>query len=49
MRLAVVAALLLPIVAEADQSYRVYTEHPRLWLEARRQWDRTVTTFCKVQ
>ena len=29
-------ACLLPIAAECEQSYRVYTEHPRLWLDARR-------------
>ncbi|HYM09307.1 MAG TPA: hypothetical protein VEU62_01170 [Bryobacterales bacterium] len=29
-------ASLLPIGAECEQSYRVYTEHPRLWLDARR-------------
>ncbi len=28
--------LLLPVAAECEQSYRVYTEHPRLWLDARR-------------
>jgi hypothetical protein len=36
MRLAVVLALFLAGVAECQQSYRVYTEHPRLWLNARR-------------
>jgi len=37
MRLAwVAAAMLIPVVAECEQSYRVYTEHPRLWLDARR-------------
>ena len=30
-----IAVLLLPIAAQAEQSYRVYTEHPRLWLNAR--------------
>ncbi len=28
--------LLLPAAADCEQSYRVYTEHPRLWLDARR-------------
>jgi hypothetical protein len=36
MRLVVLLAALLPVVAECEQSYRVYTEHPRLWLNARR-------------
>lgn len=26
----------LPVAANCEQSYRVYTEHPRLWLNARR-------------
>ncbi len=29
-------ASLLPVAALCEQSYRVYTEHPRLWLDARR-------------
>lgn len=29
-------AFLLAGVAECEQSYRVYTQHPRLWLDARR-------------
>jgi hypothetical protein len=36
MRWALVLAVLLPVAAECEQSYRVYTEHPRLWLNARR-------------
>lgn len=36
MRLVVLLAALLPVAAECEQSYRVYTEHPRLWLNARR-------------
>ncbi|MBI3665459.1 MAG: hypothetical protein HY236_04415, partial [Acidobacteria bacterium] len=31
-----ILACLLPIAAECEQSYRVYTEHPRLWLDTRR-------------
>jgi len=31
-----VLLLVLPAAAECEQSYRVYTEHPRLWLNARR-------------
>ncbi len=27
---------LLPVAGECDQTYRVYTQHPRLWLDARR-------------
>ncbi len=36
MRRVLVMLALLPVVAPGDQTYRVYTEHPRLWLEARR-------------
>ena len=37
-RPAILAAglLALSVAADGEQSYRVYTEHPRLWLEARR-------------
>ncbi len=36
MRLLALAALVLTAAAQCEQSYRVYTEHPRLWLNARR-------------